>query len=297
MDRARPVLGTVQLGLPYGVANSTGKPDFHAALAIVRAAWDGGVREFDTAADYGDSEAVLGRALAELGVAGRAEVSSKTPADWDGADFAVLDRSLDASLKRLGLDRLEHLLLHREHLLDRWDQGPGRCLERVVADGRVRHAGVSVYTPEAARRALELDGLDSLQIPSNLLDRRFERAGVERLARDRGKRLFVRSVFLQGLLLLEPSALPPGLAFAGEAVAAAAALADEFGLTRLEAALGFARQAWPGSGVLFGAETPEQVRENLAAFAREVPAELAARARERFPDLPQKLLNPSLWEA
>ena len=48
------MLGTAQLGLAYGVANTTGRPDFHQAVRLIAAAAEGGVNCFDTAAAYGD---------------------------------------------------------------------------------------------------------------------------------------------------------------------------------------------------------------------------------------------------
>ena len=59
MDRL--VLGTAQLGMDYGIANTQGRPAFEEAVELVRCYWERGVREFDTAQDYGDSEKILGR--------------------------------------------------------------------------------------------------------------------------------------------------------------------------------------------------------------------------------------------
>src|SRR5208337_1044691 len=60
---AELVLGSVQLGLAYGIANKTGKPTHKAALQLVRLAADFGITQFDTARAYGDSEERLGEAL------------------------------------------------------------------------------------------------------------------------------------------------------------------------------------------------------------------------------------------
>ena len=60
MDSMRLVLGTAQLGMNYGIANQTGKPELATARNIVRTAWEGGIRCFDTAQGYGDSERILG---------------------------------------------------------------------------------------------------------------------------------------------------------------------------------------------------------------------------------------------
>ena len=57
-------LGTVQLGIPYGIANQTGMPDDTTALEILRAAHEHGYTWLDTAAGYGQSEAVIGRLAA-----------------------------------------------------------------------------------------------------------------------------------------------------------------------------------------------------------------------------------------
>ncbi len=57
---SRMTLGTVQLGLNYGIANSEGKPDAEKAYAILDKAIDTGVKCLDTASGYGDSEKVIG---------------------------------------------------------------------------------------------------------------------------------------------------------------------------------------------------------------------------------------------
>src|SRR5215472_9543439 len=74
---SRIALGTAQLGMAYGIANTTGRPKAAVALEIVAECWQSGVRYFDTAQTYGDSEVVLGRALRNVGVASEARVISK----------------------------------------------------------------------------------------------------------------------------------------------------------------------------------------------------------------------------
>lgn len=295
MPDSRLILGTVQLGMPYGIANTHGQPDQATATEIIRTTWAGGVREFDTALGYGASEAVLGTALRALGIADAARVNSKPDHTWDGTDFDALRRDLDASLERLGVPALDGLLLHRENLLDAWSGSLAARFRALKAEGRIRRLGISVYHPEAALRALDIDDFDVVQIPTNLLDRRFERAGLAERATARGKELQIRSIFLQGLVFLDPEALPTGMAFAAETVRALDELTRSLGIDRLHAALGFIRDAWPGCAVLFGAETPAQVRTNLDAFGAPCPQALIPEARRRFADVPETLLNPSLW--
>lgn len=292
---ARLVLGTAQLGMTYGVANRRGEPDEATATEIVRAAWECGVRQFDTARAYGRSEAVLGRALAALGIQNDARVVTKTDPQWDGRDAGTLRGHVEESLRRLGVPRLGGLLLHREGQLDGWDSGLGHMLRALISEGLVEMVGVSVYYPEAARKALSLDGIGLVQLPSNVLDRRFEATGVFEAAAQCGVSIHVRSVLLQGLLLLPPHEVPEHLVQARGVVERFQRLAISHGLTPLEAALGFAARAYPVAGVLFGAEGPDQVRANVAAFRSDVPAALLTEARRSFPAVPEGILNPSLW--
>lgn len=291
----RLILGTAQLGMAYGVANRQGAPDTDRARGIVQAAWAGGVREFDTARAYGDSEAVLGRALRELGLAASARIVTKTDPAWDGLDADLLRRGVEESLRRTGAGRLHGLLLHREGLLGLWNQGLGQMLRKLADEGLVERVGVSVYSVGAAQAALELDGLDLVQLPSNILDRRFEAAGVFETAERLGRTIHVRSVFLQGLLLMAPQEVPEHLAPARSVVEEFQRLAGAHGLSPLEAALRFAARSYAGAGMLFGAETPEQVRANVAAYSTVVSESFIAEARQRFTAVPEQILNPSLW--
>lgn len=289
------VLGTVQLGLDYGVANASGRPSLDQAAAIVARAWSGGVREFDTAQAYGESEAVLGHALAAAGIAGQARVLSKLHPALDPLDRAGLERAVRGSLERLGVPGLDTLMLHAEGWLDRWDAGLGEGLLDLRRAGLANRLGVSVYTPARALQALRTEGLDLVQLPANLLDRRFAAAGVLDLARDLGKAVHVRGVFLQGLFFLDPAALPPGLEPAAAPLVALRGLARDLGRDMTALALGYARLAHPGAGILVGVETADQLAANLDAFAKPLPADLPQQVARLVGELPEAVLNPVRW--
>ena len=70
MAISKLTLGTVQFGMNYGIANTQGKPSFEKVVGILSVAYENGIRFLDTAAGYGDSEVVLGKALKELEDAG-----------------------------------------------------------------------------------------------------------------------------------------------------------------------------------------------------------------------------------
>lgn len=291
----RLVLGTAQLGMPYGIANKEGRPDPRRAEAIVRAAWEGGIRIFDTAQAYGQSEAILGRIFSAAGFGSAVRIITKLDPNIDHESQIVVEHALEGSLSRLGMERLHGLMLHKEALLDQWDFGLGKTCRSFVRSGRVKYLGVSVYSPHRAIQALGADGIDFVQVPANLLDRRFTGAGVFSEAGRRCKQIFVRSVFLQGLLLMQPEALPGPMGFAKPVLSALSRLAAGIGMPVPEIALCYVRDRFPEARVIFGAETVAQVRENLAWWTVAENADLTARIEESFSDVDETLINPAMW--
>lgn len=199
-------LGTVQFGLEYGIANKQGRVSRHEAKDILVHARSSGMDTLDTAIGYGDSEQRLG----EIGI-GDWRVISKLPAvPQDCCDIAQwVDAEVAGSLQRLGVERLYGLLLHRpQQLLEQGGDELYRALQQAKQAGLVQKIGVSIYDPAKLDALTSRFDLDLVQAPFNLLDRRLIESGwMERLAQ-RGMELHVRSVFLQGLLLMKPGERP-----------------------------------------------------------------------------------------
>jgi aryl-alcohol dehydrogenase-like predicted oxidoreductase len=289
------VLGTAQLGFNYGIANKTGQPDQATAKAIIQTAWENGIREFDTAQGYGISEQVLGKSLSELGIAKEVLVISKFDPSIDHLNAASMSESLDYSIARLGVPNLYCMMLHREEMLSLWDKGLAEILYGFVSSGRVKHIGISVYLPEKAIQALNTKGIDMVQLPTNILDRRFEKAGVFQLADEKGKKIYIRSVFLQGLILMDLKEVPERMAFAKPVLEKLESLSIDLRLTRKEMALSYVKSEMPDAKVIFGADTPEHVRENLTCWEKNSPLSLVAKVRNLFDNVDEKILNPTLW--
>ena len=287
----RLALGTAQLGMSYGIANRTGQPDLEAATQIVVTARSAGIRYFDTAQAYGDSETVLGSVFQRIGT-GDVAVVTKLPPQVDTSDADAIVGKIRESLRRLGMPSVWGILLHREDQLDFWDGAVGAAFARAKSEGLVSHAGVSVYSTQRALEALKIDSLDALQVPASIFDRRMSRAGVFAAAARRGVSVFVRSIFLQGLALLPSDRAPVGK----EAVMEYERFCREHNLDRRAFALQYALSFAPDPVLVIGAETPEQVAANCAPTTP-----LADGLREewdrRWSDDVESLVNPSLWKS
>lgn len=295
---SRAMLGTVQFGMPYGVANRTGMPDERTVAAIVAAAMDGGVTAYDTAASYGVSEEVLGRVFQRLGIADRVTVVTKVRPlmveereDGTRAREAI-ERSVAESRRKLGRDRLDTVLFHREEDAVWLDE-----LQRLAEAGWCERCGVSCdNVPGPATRFAADPRVAALQVPANLLDTRHLRSGLFAAAARQRVAVFVRSAFLQGLLLMPESSIPAALAGIVpwrrqlEAIAASAALPMG------ELAIRYLLSIDGVTSVLIGVETLEQLRENLAFFAAgPLPSDVFG-ALERLSLAPaEQEITPRLW--
>jgi aryl-alcohol dehydrogenase-like predicted oxidoreductase len=289
-------LGTAQLGMVYGIANRGGKPDFSQALEIVRTAWESGISYFDTAQVYGDSEAVLGRCFRELSLDRGAElpavITKIDPSLHPEDEKGILIR-VDESLENLGVNTLYGLMIHRESWLDHFDEALVGIIMKLKKEEKVRRFGVSVYSMEKAIAALDHDGIDMIQLPFNIFDQRAVEWEIFKKAKEAGKKIFVRSIFLQGLLLLDPDNVPEKLRFSKDGLQRLSILAGSNGISSKLLAMAFVIRNVLDAMIVIGCETADQLRENIDLYIR-------AKGM-RMPDMrllasqDPRLINPSLW--
>ncbi len=260
-------LGTAQLGFPYGVSNRSGRPSEAEAAAILECALEGGVLTIDTAPAYGESEALLGRLVHDAGVRIVTKTESLAGAEVTAAACDAVRRSAQRSLERLRRDSLDGLLVHHgsEFALPGGER-LARCLVELRDAGVARALGVSVYTREELDAARELLPLDLVQLPLNAFDQRFLRDGTLEELYTEGVEVHVRSVFLQGLLLMEPEELPAHLAAAELPLRRFHELRRERGLSPIEAALVPVRDLTGVDMVLVGANSARELGECIAAM-------------------------------
>jgi len=282
------VLGTAQLGLPYGVANRSGLVDRDEATRILDYAWSEGVATLDTAAAYGESE----RRLGEIGV-GQWRVISKLPAVPESvADVGAWVRnSIEGSLRLLAVPSLYGLLLHRpQQLLEPVGKALYRALLEAKDRGKVTKIGVSIYGPK------DLDALgsqfefDLIQGPMNIFDRRLSATGWLAKLHAAGVEVHIRSIFLQGLLLMGPLRRPAWFNAWQHLWEKWDGWLEEQSLTPLQACVGFACSQHDVDGIVVGVDSVRHL-QGILESAKRIPVPPPAHLQSD--DL--ELINPSLW--
>jgi voltage-dependent potassium channel beta subunit len=278
-----------------------------AALACVRAALDAGITTFDTADVYAatKAETVLGKALQGER---RESLEIATKVYWptgEGPNDRGLSRkhiveSCNASLERLGTDYVDLYQAHRYDSETPLEETL-RAFDHLVRQGKVLYVGVSEWTAEQIRAALDLAeqlGLHSIvssQPQYSMLWRVIETEVVP-LCQERGVGQIVWSPIGQGVLTgkYRPGEQPPQGSRAADEKGGGARfikqfmtddvlgrvqrlqpVADEVGLSLAQLAVAWVLQNRNVSAAIIGATRPEQVTENVkASGVRLEPAQL-----------------------
>jgi len=265
--RKRLALGTVQFGLAYGVSHQGGRVPAEEARNILELAALSGVDMLDTAAVYGESEDVLGR------IAGQESpfsIATKTqPVRAETIDDAATERIEAAfrdSLRRLRRNKVYALLVHGAgDVLNPGGERLWARLESLRAEGLVGKIGISIYDRAEIDDALSRYPIEIVQAPLNAFDQRLLADGGLARAAEKGVEVHVRSVFLQGLLLMTPEAAAAKLPQAAERLRFWRDALAEAGVSPLAAALGFALSAAPVDRIVIGVHSAAHLAECLAA--------------------------------
>ncbi|MBM3278460.1 MAG: aldo/keto reductase [Candidatus Handelsmanbacteria bacterium] len=293
-------LGTVELGLPYGIGN-TAPPEERDGIALLQWAYDQGITYFDTAAGYGRSEELLGRAFA--GLSSRPTIATKVALSRPGEDKLLRGKELVSHIKKSLLNSLRALTLERLDLLKVHAPAHGlflsgellELMQELSSSGQVRYWGVSTYGVDQPLHALEHAGtIRAVQVAYNLLDRGPATTIFPACARA-GMGLILRSVFLKGALSNRLNALPQTLAPLRRAGEAARQIAQELGVSLPALALRFCASQPLAQVVLVGTADRSELAGNLAAFAAgPLPEDVLGRINTiEIED--QALLNPGNW--
>ncbi|SDM66877.1 aldo/keto reductase [Actinacidiphila guanduensis] len=274
-----------------GMSSVYGAADWDESVAVVRRALDLGVTLIDTADAYGlgHNEVLVGRALA--GRRDEAQIATKTGMDFTTGRGRLVVRNdperikaaADASLLRLGTDRIDLYYLHRVDPEVPLEESVG-ALAELVAEGKVRAIGLSEVTGEQLRAAYAVHPIAAVQSEYSLWTRDPETT-VADAARELGVGLVAYSPLGRGFLTgtVEAGALAAGDArrrlarFAEDAAAAnrsiaqaAARIAEARGATAGQVALAWVAAQAPRLGVpvvpIPGTKRLRWVEENAAAL-------------------------------
>jgi len=190
-------LGTAQFGLDYGISNQTGIVQLFEIEKILRKAESHGIDLLDTAQAYGESES-------RIGITDTNDFRIITKLK-PGIVFSEIESSVNSSLVKLHKDRLYGVLFHNFEDF-RQDIQTIDALNKCKDRDLIEKIGFSLYYPAELEFLLKQKvDFDLVQIPFNVFDQRFKPYFSD--LKSAGIEIHTRSVFLQGLVFLQPHRL------------------------------------------------------------------------------------------
>ena len=217
IDFSKLTLGTVQLGMNYGIANKIGKPNSDESYDILVAALNGGINTVDTSIDYGKSEKIIGEFIKRkkdnnLNIVTKFNLVNNNSINLNQIRKEIYEQ-VNSSLNTFGIDKIPVYLFHqgKDQDMESYAEPVSLVLSELKKDGLISVGGISLYNPHDVHFILENREFQAVQIPVNIFDQRLIVDGTLVKMKETNKIVFARSVYLQGLFFLNPAGLTGNL--------------------------------------------------------------------------------------
>ena len=282
------ILGTAALSSSYGISNPKNDTDKLRTSELIAAAQKMGISNFDTAPTYGDAELLLGKYL-EKGIA--IQVDSKV-STVDCNSFKSILSSIQLSLDQIQVDHLGVLYLHGEEALYQTNNPDLiRDLQKLRELGYFKKIGVSIYSLEQLKKIrTHFPQIEVFQVPENICDRRLRNSKlVEELAAS-GTEFVVRSIFLQGLLLMKTTDVNVRMPSALPAVESLNKFAYQEKRSLTDLCLAYAMNLKWCTGVIVGAYNAQQLRQVVNSSYL-----LPSNWEKKVMVIPDECIDPRKW--
>jgi aryl-alcohol dehydrogenase-like predicted oxidoreductase len=282
------ILGTATFNNKYGISNADKVQGRRQIREIIITAQRLGINEFDTAPAYGNAEYFLGRFLSkEI----EAKVSSKISIDNSTSVNLILN-SVKKSLMKTKTKKLKNLFLHApEVLFSAKAKETINGLKEALALDLTERIGASVYSLDTLLRVKEIfPELNTFQVPENICDQRMLNSKHILDLSEENNTFIVRSIFLQGLLLMPLSDIPKYLVKSKNSLLHLDAFSKSLDVSRLDLCLAYGKAIPWASGLIVGAASPSQLQEIIKSNIG-LPKEWYT----KIYTLPDGILDPRRW--
>ncbi len=281
-------LGTANFGQKYGLAkkNINSKKEIKKILKFSNIS---NIKIIDTSGNYGSAESLLGsNDLKNFKVITKLKISAKEKKK-DSLESIVFNK-IKTSLLKLNIKKLYAILLHSsDDLKYKKKYVLIKALKKLKKKNLVSKIGVSIYDPKELDFIWSFWKPDIVQCPFNILDQRIYKSGwLEKLKKNKIE-IYVRSIFLQGLLLKDEKLIPKKFKKWKNIFRKLNVYCKNENITKIEACINFIKSFRKISYVVIGFENNDQIKAAIKYFKSK---------NKKYPSLmygDEKLINPRLW--
>lgn len=286
---AQLVLGAAQFGMAYGINNTVGKPSLEAIEQILRKAIENNIKEIDTAQGYGDSETtlqkVLGQKIDNFTIHSKFKFQEEIGIDQ-------IHEALKKTINTLKTKKIGYFFFHD---FNQFDQLKNEKIESEYISQNSLGLGASVYNLEEFDKALNTSWIKAIQLPVNIFDVSEEKIKLIKQAALVNKKIYCRSVFLQGLFFKPVESLPTVLQPLKPKLIELQDISEKHNVPVADLALAFVKNIFGIHGILIGVETVPQLEKNISSFKKDVSTEILNQISQLSVKQHTHLLHPLSW--
>lgn len=278
------VLGTVQLGVPYGINNGV-MPSRDYSLRLLENAYDQGIRYLDTARAYGESLEVIGDYHSK-----KLDKKFKVFSKFMLKDLKESSQKLvEEQCRIMNVSNIQGIYFHK---FDEY-QTSEKIIQNFKESDKLESVGVSLYNTEEFLKASVDTSIDILQLPMSIFHHKSS-LRKKLLESDTKQKIYLRSIYLQGLIFLPEDKLTGKLEAFIPVVRFLRNASTELLISPEQLAASYAVDCDKVEGILFGAEKIEQVESNNRMLkTSKIDWE---NLLKDMPKVDDSLLNPGNWK-
>ncbi len=286
---AQLVIGAAQFGMAYGINNTVGKPSLESIKQILLKASENNIQEIDTAQGYGDSEETLQKVLDQKNdhfiIHSKFKLDGKINKD-------LIHEALNKTINTLKAKKIGYFFFHD---FNQFDQIKNEKIDSEFISQQSLGLGASVYTLEELEKAINTPWIKAIQLPVNLFDISDKKIKLIEQAARANKKIYCRSVFLQGLFFKHIESLPPVLQPLKPKLVELQTISKKHNVPIADLALAFVKNIFGIHGVLIGVETVSQLEKNISSFKTDVSADILNQISQLGAKEHTHLLHPLSW--
>ena len=281
------ILGTAQFGLNYGINNQHGKPDKSTVYEILTLAYQLGINTLDTADSYGTSHEIIGNFHSDCNF--YFEVNTK----FTSSENEVFIDKIKNACDTLKVEKLNACFYHSYKDYCNGNLRP--YFSKLMDLELIKQVGVSVYTNEELEVVIKDPLINIIQLPFNLFDNFNQRGDLILKAKDKGKIIQVRSVFLQGLFFLDPKLLKGNLVELVNDLNLLNEIVSDFDISMSDLCLQYVLNFKEIDQIIIGVDSIEQLISNSNAYKGKISSEIFDRVNSIY-IRNNSLLYPNNWK-
>jgi aryl-alcohol dehydrogenase-like predicted oxidoreductase len=265
----RFILGTVQFGLKYGINNMLGQPNRNTVNEIFNLAHKLGISTLDSAEAYGNAHQLIG----DFHFISNFEFKINTK--FNSIEKEEIKDRVKNTCELLNIKKINVCFFHsfRDYLNKTLHQE----FESLITLDFVDQIGVSVYTNEEFNIVINDPIVKVIQCPFNLFDNFHQRGDLILKAKEKGKKIQIRSIFLQGLFFSDPNYLKGNLVEFKDDILFLRKLTSEFQISISDLCLQYVLSFKEIDEIIIGVDTPSQLISNSIGCLNTIPSELVNR--------------------